>query len=173
MLPGRNPQSFYFCIGHFPMKFSGQRLKPNWASNGLALSSLAVHLVVGIRTWVFKRKAREADEEAMGLPTAAAAAAACSDQRKKTISSQRLMSVTTNVLLVVTMHLVGIIPIYVNILEPTFVDQYPNYILAYIQNILIYPAFFLLLGAVHCIRNKDLRKYLRRNFLKLFGVRQG
>jgi len=154
-MPGKDPQSFYFCTGKFPMKFFSKKLKPNWANNLLALSSLALHLGIGIRTWAFKYQARRADEIAMGLSAA--------DHRNKTISNQTLVGLTTNVVLVVMMHLTGIIPIYVNTLEPTYVDRYPHYILAFIQNILIYPLFFLVLGISYCIRNKDLRLFIQRN----------
>jgi CRISPR/Cas system endoribonuclease Cas6 (RAMP superfamily) len=56
IFPGKNPQSFYLCLGTVPLTFKEQKVKVNWPSFALALTSLAVHLSIGLRTHFFNRK---------------------------------------------------------------------------------------------------------------------
>jgi ABC-type uncharacterized transport system permease subunit len=58
ILPGKNPHSFYFCLGKFPLSLARNKAKVNWSIIILAIASLAIHVFVGIRTHAFKYIAR-------------------------------------------------------------------------------------------------------------------
>jgi hypothetical protein len=85
------------------------------------------------------------------------------DQRQKAISGQKLVSLTTSSLAIVAMHVLAIIPIYVNKLEPAVVDDYPNYIWVYVHSLCVYPSFFIVMVVLFVTKNQQLRSSLYRN----------
>jgi hypothetical protein len=159
IFPGKNPQSFYFCLGTFPLTFKEQKVKAvkvNWPTYVLALTSLAVHPSIGLRTQIFRYKSNLVDTRARGLSQV-------EGQRQKVISGQKLVSLTTSSLTIVAMHILAIIPIYVNKLEASVIDQYPNYIWVYVHSLFVYPFFFLVMAAIFFSKNQQLRLSLYRN----------
>jgi hypothetical protein len=74
-----------------------------------------------------------------------------------------LVSLTTSSLTIVAMHILAIIPIYVNKLEASVIDQYPNYVWVYIHSLFVYPFFFLVMAAIFFSQNQQLRLSLYRN----------
>jgi hypothetical protein len=156
IFPGKHPQSFYLCLGTFPLAFKEQKVKVNWPSFALALTSLAVHLSIGLRTQYFRRKSNQVEAIARGLTQV-------EDQRQKVISGQKLVSLTTSSLAIVAMHVLAIIPIYVNKLEPAVVDEYPNYIWVYVHSLCVYPSFFIVMVVLFVTKNQQLRSSLYRN----------
>ncbi len=142
----------------YPLKLKGEQIKVNWAITVLAVASLAIHISVGLRTYAYKYFANKADKQAMvtGLSVA--------DNRTKQVNNQTLVSLTANILIIAAMHVLAVSTIYVNNREPDFIEQYPNYILVYVQNLCIYPLLFLIIAFVYYVKNPQLRVSFRREF---------
>ena len=89
-----------------------KQIKVNWAITVLAVASLAIHISVGLRTYVYKYFANKADKQAMvtGLSVA--------DNRTKQVNNQTLVSLTANILIIAAMHVLAVSTIYVNNREP-------------------------------------------------------
>jgi succinate dehydrogenase hydrophobic anchor subunit len=123
-----------------------KQIKVNWAITVLAVASLAIHISVGLRTYVYKYFANKADKQAMvtGLSVA--------DNRTKQVNNQTLVSLTANILIIAAMHVLAVSTIYVNNREPDFIEQFPNYILVYVQNLCIYPLLFLIIAFVYYVK---------------------
>ena len=122
------------------------------------MASSAIHLSVGLRTYVFKYYANKADKQAMVTGWSVA------DNRMKQVNNQTLVSLTANILIIAAMHVLAVSTVYVNNKEPDFIERYPNYILVYLQNLCIYPLLFLTIAIVHYVKNPQLRVSFRREF---------
>jgi hypothetical protein len=116
----------------------------------LALGSLVVHLYLGLKNYLYKQKTSKIDIlEAVSRSTA--------DARTKTKISQRLVSLTSNSLIVIAMHVLAITPVYVNGRDPRFVDKYPYYIWVYAQNLWCYPLLILTIVIVYSLKNPQIQ----------------
>ena len=49
MLPGKNPQNLFLCLGKYPTKYAGMAVKVNTSVVYLVLLSFLAHVIAGIR----------------------------------------------------------------------------------------------------------------------------
>jgi hypothetical protein len=145
-------------VGEYPLKLKGEQIKVNWAITLLAVASLAIHLSVGLRTYVFKYKTNKVDKQTIVTGWSVA------DNRTKQVNNETLVSLTANILIIAAMHVLAVSTIYVNNREPDFLERYPNYILVYLQNLCIYPLLFLIIAIVYYVKNPQLRVSFKREY---------
>ena len=105
---------------------------------------------MGLKNYLYKCKANKIDIQAMSLPP--------SNARTKIKTSQKFVSLTTNSLIIIAMHVLAITPIYVNGRDPMLVDKYPNYIWVYIQNLWCYPLLILIIVIVYSSKNPQIQQ---------------
>ena len=148
LMPGKNPQNYYMCLGHYPTKYSGKIVKINSAINYLLLFSFAVHVIAGIRIKVHRHKEAQKDQ------VQAITASTSND------NINMMMNLTTNLVSLLLLVISSVGPSMVNKMEPLIIDTYPNFIWVYIIHHYCPQCVLAITALIYYIKNPPLCKYM-------------
>ena len=148
MMPGKNPQNVFLCLGEYPTKYEGMTVKVNTTMNYLLLFSFLAHLVAGIRIKIYRNQEDQKDQ------VQALSVAAPVD------NIHILMNFTTNLISLLLLIVSSVGPAMVNKMEPVFLDTYPNFLYVYVihhyspQSVLFFTAL------IYLVKNPQLRNFI-------------
>ena len=138
IFPGKQPMSFYFCLGKMHKSLIDVKVKNNASFNFLVIMTIICHTFIHIKFFVHKQ------HETLGsvphpLPQSQLPSSPnCGQPRIQTILMNRikqesLFSLASNAISIMVMVLSGIAPNVLNRIHPSMVDEYPNYLWAYLH----------------------------------------
>jgi hypothetical protein len=148
IMPGKNPQNYYMCLGYYPTKYNGEMVKPNSSINYFLLFSFIVHMLAGIRIKLHRRKEAQIDK----IQTITVAASLG--------HSNMMMNFTTNITSLLLLILSAVGPAMLNKMEPLILDTYPNFIWVYISHHYWPPCVLALTALIYYSKNPPLRNFL-------------
>lgn len=149
LMPGKNPQNYYMCLGYYPTKYNGQVVKTNASINYLLLVSFFAHLIAGIRIKIHRCKENKKDQ-VQAIAVAATPSA----------NLNMMMNLTTNLISLLLLIISSAGPAMVNIMEPLIIDTYPNFIWVYIIHHYSPQCVLGLTALIYYIKNPPLRKFM-------------
>jgi hypothetical protein len=148
LMPGKNPQNYYMCLGHYPTKYNGKAVKINYSTNYLALLSFVAHVIAGIRIKIHRCKEEQKDQ--VQAVTSAASVG----------SMDMMMNFTTNLISLLLLIFSSGVPVIINAMEPLFLDTYPNFILVYISHHYSPQCVLALTALIYYIKHPPFRKFI-------------
>jgi hypothetical protein len=159
-LPGKQPINFYIFSGKNPFDDDNKPRKFNIPSITIVLACAIIHVLVHIRIFVYKMKAKGIVTEQNLI------------KQKKTLFIKTLETQTLTDFTIFTGVLIGFgglvkIVIKLSTLEPKELNEYPNYLMIYWMN-LVNSLFFSLLMVGLCYwKNNAMRHMMTREIKDL------
>ena len=152
LLPGNNPNFFYFCLGKFPASHSLQKTKINWSIIVIALFTILAHIFVGIKYLHFKYR-----EKKGVIPSISAQhAVTCT-----LVNKSSLGSFTTNSCGIMLIIMVSTTAQKLNLIDKNKVDDLSEHIWAYL--FFLYSPVLVQCASVLALltRNANLLKHVK------------
>ena len=169
--PGREPMTFYFCVGKMPRALVDTNVKNNALFNILALVTLASLIFVHTRLLIHKYKTKQKLAPSLNPQI--------NDSNKskyiwmEKISQDTLFSLASNVIAIIILGMSGVAPSIINRTNPNMIDAYPNYLWVYIHQHVTTSIGFSVINAYFFIKKPLLRKLHVRNMKDiLFSIKR-
>ena len=148
LMPGKNPQNYYMCLGYYPTKYNGEIVKINSSINYLLLFSFVAHVFSGIQIRLYRHKDSNKDQvQTINFAPVLG-------------STKMMMNFTTNIISLLLLILSSAGPAMLNKMEPIILDTYPNVIWVYISHHYWPPCVLALTALIYYTKNPTLRSFL-------------
>ena len=148
MMPGKNPQNVYLCLGEYPIKYEGMTVKVNTTINYLLLFSFLAHLIAGIRIKIYRNQEDQKDQ------VQALSVAAPVD------NIHMLMNFTTNLISLLLLVVSSVGPAVINKMEPVSLDTYPNFLYVYAIHHYSPQCVLFFTALIYLAKNPPLRNFI-------------
>lgn len=158
ILPGKNPNFSYICLGYIDRDLLESVVKKNYIALYLAYFSIILHSFVSIRCFLFNCKLR--------CPTM--------NQNRNIVSviASRIISLEKSTLIQSSMKMISLILVIVSISFPTVINAtkleilttYPHYLLLYGFQLLLTPFVNIAIILTVVLQNKNLVEFLRKKY---------
>jgi hypothetical protein len=159
-LPGREPMSYYVCVGRDPAEDDKLPTKLNITHYIVGYSSLAIHILMSLRIFWYKNKLKRS----VGI--------AGLDQKKlflKTFEKNSLSNFTTLTCSLILTIAFGFLFLKYTQTEPQNFNKFPDYVLVYWIQLINAPLMINLLIILSYIKSKTMRTVMIRETKEFFS----
>ena len=155
LLPGKQPNMYYVCLGEFPKMYVGSVVKPNIPEIVLFPFTLFFYTFASIKIKIYSMSQNSPNLLfQIGSPST----------KQICINMQTLENFVTNVINILVLLSSFMVTVILNRLSLEEIDEYPNYFWFYaIHHLVPFSATFTMM-AINYGNNLMLRKFLRTEF---------
>jgi hypothetical protein len=159
-LPGKDQIRISACLGKVPKKYNNAPLKNNWALLIVIFSSILFH----IGYFIFKLYLKLFESRKLTE----------FENYKQQVLPNKNINFYNNftTFLVIVLLVGGTFNVYrLTAINPEEIDNYPNYVLLYMQDLFIYPCGVLFFLIIFLSRNENVRIDILREIACMFTVK--
>jgi len=178
IFPGKEPMTFYLCVGKIPKSLIDMKVKNNASFNFVSLIALICYIFVHIKLIIHRYKGNQQAGRAhpQQLPTQPTCHSGLQNIFLNRMKQENLFSLSSNAVAITVLVLSGIAPNVINRTDPNIMDIYPNYLWVYIHQHFTFNIGILLVSFLHYRRKpalynpfKDFMKDIFEWFRKIFA----
>ena len=161
LLPGKNPNYFYICLGRMPINLMNQPFKINWILNIGLMISFCAHLSVSVKYQIFKFKEKQIINPILPMPMISSHTMA---------NKSNLATFATNFFGMASLIFFGTVPAFkINFMDIETLNTYPNYLWAYIMYLYSIPILFIVIILLVLSKNSKLFEFTKKEIRDAFN----
>ena len=155
IFPGKEPMMFHLCIGNMSKSLINVPVKINIPLNIFGLFTVICHTFIHVK--FLKHKLKTNNQIGGGYVQN------IQNMLLDKINQENMFNLLINGLAYTVLTLASFLPNYINEISPNFIDTYPNYLLVYFNQHVVFSCVWLLINIIYFYKKPIFFTSFKRN----------